>query len=195
MGVTLSPFRYIQVARYLFQRWLDHTPPSAFLKGKGRAMSVKKLRSASSLLAMAQSNISNEAPSMSTDSSSMPQQGVAGPSRPSSPKTPISDRGGGTAGPEPGWPPEPKEIYRLMNDQRLFVPTGTKSPREIVVLCHGRFTFLASSRLLIRVGLYGFSTATPIPLFPSLKLHYWASVLEVLRDRMGVKVLVVGVKG
>lgn len=44
-------------------------------------------------------------------------------------------------------------------------------------------------------GLYGFSTATPIPLFPSLKLHYWASVLEVLRDKMGVKVVVVGVKG
>jgi triacylglycerol lipase len=32
-------------------------------------------------------------------------------------------------------------------------------------------------------------------LFPSLKLHYWASVLEVLRDRMGVNVVVVGVKG
>jgi triacylglycerol lipase len=44
-------------------------------------------------------------------------------------------------------------------------------------------------------GLYGFSTATPIPLFPSLKLHYWASVLEVLRDRLGAKVVVVGVKG
>jgi len=44
-------------------------------------------------------------------------------------------------------------------------------------------------------GLYGFSTATPIPLFPSLKLHYWASVLEVLRDRMGANVVVVGVKG
>jgi triacylglycerol lipase len=44
-------------------------------------------------------------------------------------------------------------------------------------------------------GLYGFSTATPIPLFPSLKLHYWASVLEVLRERLGVKVIVVGVKG
>lgn len=44
-------------------------------------------------------------------------------------------------------------------------------------------------------GLYGFSTATPIPLFPSLKLHYWASVLEVLRDKMGIKVVVVGVKG
>ena len=44
-------------------------------------------------------------------------------------------------------------------------------------------------------GLYGFSTATPIPLFPSLKLHYWASVLDVLRDKMGVNVLVIGVKG
>jgi triacylglycerol lipase len=45
------------------------------------------------------------------------------------------------------------------------------------------------------LGLYGFSTSTPIPLFPSLKLHYWASVLDVLRDQMGVEVLVVGVKG
>jgi triacylglycerol lipase len=44
-------------------------------------------------------------------------------------------------------------------------------------------------------GLYGFSTSTPIPLFPSLRLHYWASVLEVLRDRLGAKVIVVGVKG
>jgi hypothetical protein len=44
-------------------------------------------------------------------------------------------------------------------------------------------------------GLYGFSTATPIPLFPSLKLHYWSSVLKVLRDRMGVNVVVVGVNG
>lgn len=50
-------------------------------------------------------------------------------------------------------------------------------------------------RALISPGLYGFSTATPIPLFPSLKLHYWASVLDVLRDRMGAKVVVVGVKG
>lgn len=49
--------------------------------------------------------------------------------------------------------------------------------------------------LLRNPGLYGFSTATPIPLFPSLKLHYWAAVLEVLRDRLGAKVMVVGVKG
>lgn len=44
-------------------------------------------------------------------------------------------------------------------------------------------------------GLYGFSTATPIPLFPSLKLHYWSSVLKVLRERMGADVIVVGVNG
>jgi hypothetical protein len=44
-------------------------------------------------------------------------------------------------------------------------------------------------------GLYGFSTATPIPLFPSLKLHYWHAVLDVLRDTLGCKVMVVGVKG
>ncbi|WVQ79273.1 hypothetical protein IAT38_001369 [Cryptococcus sp. DSM 104549] len=82
--------------------------------------------------------------------------------------------------PDPKWPDGPKEIYNLMNDERLFVSGAAKPPREVVVLCH---------------GLYGFSTATPIPLFPSLKLHYWASVLEVLRDKMGVNVVVVGVKG
>lgn len=48
---------------------------------------------------------------------------------------------------------------------------------------------------VLSIGLYGFSTATPIPLFPSLKLHYWHAVLDVLRDTLGCKVMVVGVKG
>lgn len=73
----------------------------------------------------------------------------------------------------------PNEITRLMADPTLFKPSF-QAPRNVIVLCH---------------GLYGFSTATPIPLFPSLKLHYWASVLEVLREKLGCKVMVVGVKG
>ncbi|EIW71613.1 triacylglycerol lipase [Tremella mesenterica] len=171
MGVTLSPFRYLQVARYLFQRWFDrtHRPvPSSIWKGKARANPT------SSLLAMS--------PSFLGSSSSNETQ--AGSSKHHShhqyhkPKAAVTE--GGKVHPEPGWPKEPSEIYRLMNDERLLIPGAVKPPREIVVLCH---------------GLYGFSTATPIPLFPSLKLHYWASVLEVLRDRMGVKVVVVGVKG
>lgn len=71
------------------------------------------------------------------------------------------------------------EINRLMLSPVLFTP-AFKPPRNVIVLCH---------------GLYGFSTATPIPLFPSLKLHYWHSVLTYLREQLGCKVMVVGVKG
>lgn len=73
----------------------------------------------------------------------------------------------------------PNEITRLMAHPALFTPLY-KPPQNVIVLCH---------------GLYGFSTATPIPLFPSLKLHYWHSVLSVLREQLGCKVMVVGVKG
>ena len=81
-------------------------------------------------------------------------------------------------------PPNPSQAYRteiarLMAHPALFTPHFTP-PKNVIVLCH---------------GLYGFSTATPIPLFPSLKLHYWHSVLSVLRETLGCKVMVVGVKG
>lgn len=83
-----------------------------------------------------------------------------------------------------------------MNDERLMEPGLVTPPKEVIVLCHGEFLFEYALVLVADMeGLYGFSTATPIPLFPSLKLHYWAAVLEVLRDTMGANVLVVGVKG
>ncbi|ORY34820.1 Alpha/Beta hydrolase protein [Naematelia encephala] len=170
MGTTLSPFRYIAFARYLLQRWLDHPHVSSW-KGKGKAVNPTHYRT--------NRHLPGRGPvvrSMSAESGrSLPishpdlQHPIAGPSEYRRPLVP-----------DPNLPPEPNDIYRLMNDERLMIPGALKPPREVVVLCH---------------GLYGFSTATPIPLFPSLKLHYWASVLEVLRDRMGVKVVVVGVKG
>lgn len=92
----------------------------------------------------------------------------------------------------------PSPISQLMNDPALFPHgPGGCAPENVVVLCHGTSHVCLTDYVVdvLHSGLYGFSTATPIPLFPSLKLHYWASVLEVLRDRMGVKVLVVGVKG
>ncbi|OXB36934.1 hypothetical protein LQV05_005184 [Cryptococcus neoformans] len=189
MGTTLSPFRYIQLARYAVNRWIDNIPT---VKGKGKThLGNLHARAGDYLL---KSEAAPDAPPPAHA-----RQAEAGPSRlagvnenrlqqddhyehrqkeyhrhyrhpPRYPKL----------APDPKWPPGPKEIYNLMNDERLFVPGAIKPPREVVVLCH---------------GLYGFSTATPIPLFPSLKLHYWASVLEVLRDKMGVKVVVVGVKG
>ena len=120
--------------------------------------------------------------------------------RPSIPGNPVLEPVAGPSArrdplrPDPRFPPEPHEIYRLMNDERLLIPGAAKPPREIVVLCHG-FSLYVCRVADASSGLYGFSTSTPFPLFPSLKLHYWASVLEVLRDRMGVKILVVGVKG
>lgn len=118
---------------------------------------------------------------------------VAGPSRTPLPPNPRSTRR--PLGPDPDLPPEPSEIYRLMNDERLIEPGGIEPPREVIVLCHGELNVSCGAVALTSKGLYGFSTATPIPLFPSLKLHYWSSVLKVLRERIGANVVVVGVNG
>lgn len=40
--------------------------------------------------------------------------------------------------PDPRYPPEPTEIYRLMNDERSYLPGSMQAPKEIVVLCHGK---------------------------------------------------------
>ncbi|KAK8849562.1 hypothetical protein IAR55_004897 [Kwoniella newhampshirensis] len=188
MGTTLSPFRYIQIARYIVHRWMDHIPT---IKGKGRAASpilpkTKHMhRSAPVLRSTAAASSAESHPSEDVP--------VAGPSRLRDEQHDPQKNSGHShhrqapgyrrlpkLAPDPKWPSGPTDIYNLMNDERLMIPGAAKPPKQTVVLCH---------------GLYGFSTATPIPLFPSLKLHYWASVLEVLRDRMGVNVVVVGVKG
>ncbi|WWD20187.1 hypothetical protein CI109_104663 [Kwoniella shandongensis] len=189
MGTTLSPFRYLQIARYIVHKWIDHIPT---VKGKGRARTTIPVHRQAPLLraTAATSSAAESKPSPQSSDDDIP---VAGPSRlrdeaQDDPKQksghqhrhPPSHRRFPKLAPDPKWPAGPTDIYGLMNDERLLIPGAAKPPRETVVLCH---------------GLYGFSTATPIPLFPSLKLHYWASVLEVLRDRMGVDVVVVGVKG
>jgi triacylglycerol lipase len=238
MPTALSPFRYIQLARYVLQRWLDLSSSPSAWKGKARALPITRppIAARRALLVGAgagqgvlrssvvedstaqqprpQTKSSSSAPAPSSNTSTtgpkLPHGGrphvwdppSSGPSRApaNEPNYPL--------GPDPSLPPEPREIYRLMNDQKLFMKGAIKPPREVVVLCHGESSFTLPFSLhkpgqsversganMGHAGLYGFSTATPIPLFPSLKLHYWASVLEVLRDRMGVKVLVVGVKG
>ncbi|WWC65926.1 uncharacterized protein I303_108548 [Kwoniella dejecticola CBS 10117] len=185
---ALSPFRYLAVARYLVHRWVDSIPT---IKGKGKAKAIQHIRQKQSNLAYDNRILAASAGLASHSSSSAnPDIPLAGPSR-----LPYNDPHGHrphhhkhhkpnvkfpTLAPDPKWPDGPKEIFRLMNDERLMVGGKIKPPRETVVLCH---------------GLYGFSTATPIPLFPSLKLHYWANVLEVLRNKVGADVVVVGVKG
>ncbi|WRT69588.1 uncharacterized protein IL334_006577 [Kwoniella shivajii] len=193
MMTALGPFRYIQMARYLVHRWADQIP--ATVKGKGKFMSLPLLRRSPST-ATKQILRSTAVESPSSGSSQSSEIPLPGPSR-------LTDNNNHhhnnhhqnhhhnkhhhrpnvkfpKLAPDPKWPPGPHEIFRLMNDERLMVGHKVKPPRETVVLCH---------------GLYGFSTATPIPLFPSLKLHYWANVLDVLRNRIGANVVVVGVKG
>jgi hypothetical protein len=63
----------------------------------------------------------------------------------------------------------------LLANAALFSPL--RKPRFPIVLCH---------------GLYGFDVRGPTS-FPSLQLHYWSSVLDVLRDKVGAEVIITGV--
>lgn len=233
MPATLSPFRYIQVARYLMQWWIDAAPGFAARRKAAQQRAhdfIYAPRMSGRAIAAAAATAQ-----VSADEAESPRARRAGrnlgvdvvdrpPAFPDdvSHLLPRPD-----AYPDLHFPSENTEIYRLMNDERAYVPGAMKAPKEIIVLCHGESKCggregrwvrrprrrwdgramelrepeihpclsLRLGEMLTSTGLYGFSTATPIPLFPSLKLHYWASVLEVLRDRLGAKVVVVGVKG
>ncbi|KAF7319389.1 Ubiquitin-related modifier 1 [Mycena chlorophos] len=79
---------------------------------------------------------------------------------------------------EPEVPPEtPDTIHLLLQNPALYEPLRT--PRYPIVLCH---------------GLYGFDERGPAS-FPSLRMHYWANVLKILRDKIGAQVLVTSVPG
>ncbi|KAI9507780.1 alpha/beta-hydrolase [Russula earlei] len=64
------------------------------------------------------------------------------------------------------------EIHHLMLNPVLYDPLRT--PRYPIVLCH---------------GLYGFDVRG----FPSLRMHYWSSVLNILRKTVGAEVIVTAV--
>lgn len=55
MPMTLSPFRYYQMAQYIVKRWLDmgSTSISSQLKGKGRATSTPLIRGAAMGMSLA----------------------------------------------------------------------------------------------------------------------------------------------
>ena len=190
---TLSPSRYIQIVRYIIQRLVQDHPAIAAWKGRGRARQPHHHQQHTSSQPHALHQLAFAGASLES-SHHHNNEPIAGPSRSGEGEGGSSPRSTRPLQPDPNLPPEPTEIYRLMNDERLLVPGSIKPPRETVVLCHGEFNQVEEHSSHV-AGLYGFSTATPIPLFPSLRLHYWASVLEVLRDRMGVNVVVVGVKG
>lgn len=80
-------------------------------------------------------------------------------------------------------PQEPSEgdsndtIHRLLRNPALYDPIRT--PRFPIVLCH---------------GLYGFDVRGPAA-FPSLRMHYWANVLNILKKKVGADVIVTAVPG
>lgn len=145
MGATLSPFRYAQVAKYALQRWLDQTPNvvKSTWKGKGRATPVVTATPSGSRQASGSSS------SSSSSESDVSPGADSGPSSGTSPESP--DLSGGSSGsskksryilqPDSRMPPQPTEIYRLMNDERLLEPGRLHAPKEIIVLCHGGSLF------------------------------------------------------
>ncbi|KAI0292675.1 Alpha/Beta hydrolase protein [Multifurca ochricompacta] len=65
-------------------------------------------------------------------------------------------------------------IHKLMQNPVLYDPL--RPPRYPIVLCH---------------GLYGFDVLGP----SSLRMHYWSSVLNILRKTVGAEVIVTAVPG
>ncbi|KAG2131795.1 alpha beta-hydrolase [Suillus clintonianus] len=80
-------------------------------------------------------------------------------------------------------PKEPSEgdstdtIHRLLRNPALYDPI--RAPRFPIVLCH---------------GLYGFDVRGPAA-FPSLRMHYWSNVLNILKKKVGADVIVTAVPG
>ncbi|KAG6887327.1 hypothetical protein C0995_016146 [Termitomyces sp. Mi166 len=74
-------------------------------------------------------------------------------------------------------PAPPDTIHQLMQNPALYDPL--RVPRYPIVLCH---------------GLYGFDSRGPLK-FPSMRMHYWSNVLNVLRDTLKAEVIVTSVPG
>lgn len=133
MPLTLSPFRYFQLAQHILRAWAEQAPRAALWKGKGRAEPLLPSASGPRLTEASILRASVEERRQSQDASS-----IAGPSRHGGSYSPSpSPNRPPTLGPDPNLPPQPNEIYRLMNDERLLHPGSVAPPREVVVLCHG----------------------------------------------------------
>ncbi|KAJ7624966.1 Alpha/Beta hydrolase protein [Mycena polygramma] len=71
----------------------------------------------------------------------------------------------------------PDAIHQLLLHPALFDPVRT--PRYPIVLSH---------------GLYGFDSRGPIS-FPSMRMHYWSNVLNILRNKVGAEVIITSAPG
>jgi triacylglycerol lipase len=142
MGAALSPFRYVQVAKYALQRLLDQAPNVAksSWKGKGRARPVVEATPTGTQRANASSSSSSGSDSSYRDSPGA-NSGPKSDTPPESPNLSGSSPGPSRSRiilqPDSRMPPQSTEIYRLMNDERLLEPGRRHAPKEIIVLCHG----------------------------------------------------------
>ena len=159
--MTVTPYRYYQLARYFVQRWLDHAPPlSSTWKGKGRAAPLLQGAAAFGGPGILQTSLDERR----TWNDMVPALagGVRNHARSPSPPHAPSKRYKPLR-PDPNLPgPSQPEIYRFMNDARLRDPAVAKAPREVVVLCHGM-----SPRVLANVRpirLFHRNANTPLPI-------------------------------
>jgi len=87
----------------------------------------------------------------------------------------------------------PDIIHQLLASPTLFEPL--RRPRFPVVLCHGTPPLRWSLDTYFRIlGLYGFNARGPGS-FPNVRVHYWANILKILRDKVGAEVIVTSVPG
>jgi len=80
-------------------------------------------------------------------------------------------------------------IYQLMNNPALDDPL--RRPRNPIVLSHG-WHFVWNNHCCetdVLSGLYGFDVRG-FSGWPNIQIHYWSDVLEVLRKKVGVEVIV-----
>ncbi|KAK7042343.1 ubiquitin-related modifier 1 [Favolaschia claudopus] len=73
--------------------------------------------------------------------------------------------------------PQMDPLHQLLYHPALFDPIRT--PRYPIVLSH---------------GLYGFDTRGPTS-FPSMRMHYWSNVLNILRKHLRAEVIITSVPG
>lgn len=141
MPATLSPFRYIQLARYVVQWWLETAPGLQARRKAAQARAAQIIYAPRARTATINKAREQRAKAAAGGSSatlafnSTPVDKFEGLHTETELEElpPYPDKY-----PDPRYPPENMDIYRLMNDERAFLPGSTTPPKEIVVLCHGK---------------------------------------------------------
>jgi triacylglycerol lipase len=116
--------------------------------------------------------------------------------------SPSSDPNSGSSPSEPREPVDPARdgredvdaIHRLIQNPVLYDPL--RAPRYPIILCHGAPLAIRdlNNKPNLILGLYGFDVRGPSS-FPSLRMHYWSTILGILRKTVGAEVIVTAVPG